>query len=429
MEENSLKDEIYNCVQRLPFVFSKDEELLCINLARNAVQAVVLVREDWGVDFCQSYDVSVSDDLESTTGEALAVKHCLALLKQDLQTAGYGESLQCVVALEGNCYREEMEMPLLPKEELQEALAWEVPEHIPWEKESYSYGFRTKVVADEEENAGGVQKVEVFALQKPIIDEVLESIVKEGWNCVALTVAEALEEQGQENSDFAKVNFYEGFYRPEQLLHLKESYRVCIQLGLDYYLKKIAVDFLPTKQKQSAWLSSKAGILTLISKLVLLISMLLIVGANAGKYYASYELNQKQERLEQLSQWEQRIKDWHSLNKEKQELEKEITALGCQKLYWSKYLQNLADVLPQGVWLTKLQQGKQSQGRDYILTISGKAQNSEQLTGLMEALKRIKTFTEVELTNSQEGKNVGELLEFSLQAKISKGARRDAKQD
>lgn len=427
MELSLIDSKISECVSKVPWLSCQGEELLCVNIAETSVQAIVFVREDLGVDFCQSYDASSADDFESAEGEALALKQIFTLLKQDLQTAGYGESMQCVVALEGYCYMEELEMPLLSRQQLQEALDWELPEHIPWEQGSYSYGLSTQSIASKDEENNNVQQVKVYALQNESVTNMLELLRGQGWNCLALTVTEALEELAEDSNDFTKVDFYEGFYRSEQLIHLKESYRACIKLGLAYYLKGLAIDFLPAKQKQKAWLEARAGLMALLSKLVLVISMLLIVGANAGKYYASYELNQKRQSLAQLAYWEQRIKDWQQLEKEKQELEKEIVSLTRQKLYWSKYLQELAGALPQGVWLTKLQQGKQGERSDSIVIIAGKAQRSEQLTSLLDVLKRSKLFQEVELTNTQEGKKVGELLEFTVQTKIAKGSVKNEK--
>lgn len=428
MELSMIESKIYEWTSKLPCLFCKEEELLCVNIAKTSVQAIVFVREDLGVDFCQSYDVSNIDDLESADCEALALKQTLTLLKQDLKTAGYAESLQCVVALEGYCYREELEMPLLPRAQLQEALDWELPEHIPWEQGSYSYDFSTQNIVNNEEKTNNSQQIKIYALPKQTVANVLELLREQGWSCLALTVTEAVQELEEESIDLTKVDFYEGFYRPEQLLHLKESYKICIQLGWVYYLKEILVDFLPARQKRWAWLEARAGILTLLSKIVLLLSMLLIVGANVGKYYASYELKQQQQSSAKLSHWEQRIKDWQQLDKQKQALQKEISALTSQKLYWSKYLQHIAYALPQGVWLTKLQQGKLVEGRDSSLVIWGKAQRLEQLTNLVEALKKSKAFKEVELTHTQEGKNVGELLEFTLQTKITKGSAKNEKE-
>lgn len=412
----------------------KEQEVLSISINRTEVKAVVYVQDDGeGIDFsyCRVLEEEAQDYAWLSNEKALEdpFTHLLKALAQ----AGYSkERIKVVITLEDYAFTECLELPELDKKDLEEALNWEVPEHVPWDKESYSFQYlvkKTDNVTDGQINDNALaklQQVYIYAVENACVETLLNVIKNIGWELVGITIAEAL--ALDEYAEQTKIiDFYEAHFSGEQLAEKRVTYGIPIATAIAYAAGRVYIDFLPKEDKYRTMLADYKGVFKLLSCVCLGITFLMSAMAYGYHYKESRELERWQLKESNMAFWKEHIQKSKQLQAKEQSLSKQIKLLEAKKILWSQVMKDLGRLVPQGVWLTKVNQQEEMDAANtkrVRIMLQGKAQSVELVSQLLHNLEQSKSLHRVELVNSgtdtksDKVLTEGQLTSFTLKAEL-----------
>ena len=376
-------------------------EYLSICFMENSLRAVLYSPEE-GVSF--SWEKAFEYGLDMDKGMLVKqLETAWRELQEKLGEEDY-ELSKCrtMLTLADFCYREELELPNLEEKELQETLAWEVTQHVPWQEGSYVWRARRVQANPEEMEEDGVQNIhmEIFALPAELVQHLLMLSDELQQSLCGVSVAEGLDviSSGQ----LETIDFYERFYNQEEIRKLRNQYAVAIAAVLQYCARGEYINFLPEEQQKSILLAGYRPLLQRASLLFLGLSMLIGLSGYCWEWYSARELRQMQARQAAMSIWEQRLHHTQHLQKEIDLLSRERARLEEKKISWSRQLRLLASHIPEGCWLIKVREKSRQE-----LILQGAAEHSRLLNKFVESLNKDKIYKSIELLHMEQREEKG----------------------
>lgn len=400
---------------------SKEQELLSISIGRTDLKAVLFVKEgEAGVDFSYSYLLADEAQDFAWLGDAQALEKSLSPLYKALQKEGYIEAkLKAVITLEEYAFSERLDLPELEKKELDEALNWEVPEHIPWAKDSYSFQYAVMKLMNVTESQlrsdalAKLQQVYVYAMENTCIEALVKASKVFSWELVAIAVAEAFSINEQYSEQLSLVDFYEAHYTEEQLAERREIFAVPLITAMAYLDGRLDINFLPREDKYRVKLEGFEGVFKWLSCFCLGASFLLGALAYGYHYQETEQLKALMEKEASMAIWQGRMQELKLMQTKEERLRREIEQLAGRKLLWSSLMKDFGRLLPQGVWLTKVYQqaeGESGNNKGVSIVLQGKALSAELVTQLLQSLEQSKNLHRIELVNSDTETRGGKAL-------------------
>lgn len=233
----------------------------------------------------------------------------------------------------------QLTLPMMPKKEVNEAVRWELPLHVPYTEESYYYDY--KLVASRD----GMQIVQAVVTTREVIDK-LEAEAKS--KALILTGA------------FVEV---EG-----ELYNLvpNASKRKRLPLTRLYNLGTI---------------------------LALSLGAVLLIGGYCYKTIQAVELENVAAQITDMQIWKQRYEEQAVRRKKLKALKQAVSKLDKERLPWGEVLPILERSTPRNCWLTNIRQ--KDAARD--IEFSGKAVDVKQVQSLINNLQLVREFTAVKL--------------------------------
>lgn len=410
-------------------------EILSISIGRRELKAILYVKDkEEGIDFSYSCELPLEAQNFAWIGQDDILTRSLEPLCEVLKTAGYGEEkLKAIITLNDYAFTECLDLPELDIKDLEESLNWQVPEHVPWSKDSYSYQYlvkKSKELTDsqkEESNLVNLQQVYVYAIENANVESLQKAVKGYGWELVAVTIEEALHQEEGGFPQAQLIEFYEAHYTAEQLERKQELFAVPIVTAKLYEHGCLKINFLPREEKYRVKLAGSKRIFQEITCSILGMSMLFCAIAYGFYYKDTSKLETLQGREVAMILWKQRIQEIKLLQSKEHRLSQEIRKLEGQRIPWSSIIKDLGRLMPQGAWLTKVNQqagGNTANNKIVWLIFQGKAQNIELVSQLVENLQQNKDLQSVELVSSgveaMDDKNMyaRQLTSFTIKAEL-----------
>lgn len=428
-----------NITALMPSWRLRRKEIISITVSKDHVKAVLYLEdEQQGIDFAYSYELP--DELKefSWMGDDGLTKKAFAKLNLALEQEGYlEEKLPLLIAVEGYAFTEQLELPVLEKKELEEALAWEIPEHVPWDKESFSYEYEVEAIKDKRE--GGeltkLQRINIYAMENTCLNSLLKLVEIYDWQLLVITAAEAVYWYRVDSNNWCDIDFYERHYTEEQRMELLSKYATPILVAKIYLQGLLQVNFLPQTTRIKAKLTSMQNMLRTLTCCFSLAVLVCGCGVYGYRYQEQVQLKNIRQKIALMSSWEQRINELHKLQSQEEKLAKEIMLLEKNKILWSVKLKQLGLCMPKGAWLVRVGQQENSsadKSNGVFLRLQGKAQSIEAVAQLVKNLEQSKHYTNVELltTTEEMGKteSAASYLNFSIVMQLSAGSNKNDKQ-
>lgn len=430
MELTILKEKLSKSLT-MPSIFNKrlGEAVVSILLSNSELKAVVLEQElDLGVGF--TYSKRFLEVLEQPWyAQELLLEEELEKLKEALEKQEYKlEELSLIVSFEGLSYVELLDMPCLAKQDLEQALAWELPQRLPWEEGSYEYRYLCKPKQkQEQETLAKMQELNIYCVPKKYLEGLHKALQKHGLIPNGIFVTEELADCSCYDELLTRIDFYESYYNNEKLRELREQYYEPLVAALGYIEKKLSLDFLSKQEQRQSKLKKWASPCRWLALLCFGVS---ILGWGFAYYWESYEaqrLTDIQGQYAELKPWQEKRAKLESVEKEVQRLKNSLESIEKEQVVWSRVLDEIGRRIPQGCWLTKLeeQQSTNKKPAAKALLLTGKTESPELLLRFVEQLKTVKAFDLVQIvhsgTETNAGPHAGELQGFSIEVKIKGG--------
>ena len=154
-----------------------------------------------------------------------------------------------------------------------------------------------------------------------------------------------------------------------------------------------------------------------------------ILGLGFAYYWESYEAQRFtdiQGKYAELRTWQDKKVKLENVEKEVQRLKKSLETIEKERVVWSRVLDEIGRRIPQGCWLTKLeQQSAYNKQAGKALLLTGKTESPELLLRFVEQLKTVKAFDLVQIVNSGTETNsdiyARALQGFCIEVKIKGG--------
>lgn len=421
---------------RIGVWLSKAFEVLSISISRSEVKAIVYVKDDeQGIDFSYSYEMDKEARDYTWLGNTQALEKILEPLAVVLHGDGYtDDKIKVIVTLEDYAFTERLDLPELERKDLEEALNWEVPEHVPWDKGSYSFQYLIKKYGNINESQLGndvlakLQQVYIYAAENDCVETLLKAINNVGWELVGITVAEALT-LGEDSDKMKLIEFYGAHYTEEQLAERREAFIVPIMTAVAYGTAGLAINFLPKEDKYRVRLTEYQEAFKVLSCVCWGVSLLVSGMAYGYHYKEASELEMWQMKERTMAVWKERIQEMKQLQAKEQSLNKQIKLLEAKKLPWSGVMKDLGHLMPQGAWLTKINQQAEMDAENIkrvSIVLQGQAQSSELVAQLLQRLEQSNNLHRIELINSgtetKGDKNFSEqqMTSFTIKAEFQK---------
>ena len=411
---------VSSSLQKVIGSFSQTRDVISIAVTPQELLAVCYVDEgNKGVDV--SYSSELTAELQNFAW--LADKSKLLSLLKPLEELFKKEEYAArktgvLMILVDYAFCEQLEYPLLEPQELEAALAWEVPEHVPWPKESYEYKYLVKnksrsdatsenqtlkeqSVMTSGQQALEEQQVEIFAVEKQAIACVAAAAESLQWRLVALTVASGATLPVDVGADVENVEFYEEYLQPAALQAKKEKFMVPVQAAEAFLQGKLKVNFLPPCQQLQGTLVETQRFFLGITIVCLTLAM--IIGWGAIRYASKQEEAGELLKLKAASfdPWERRMQELSKLRSLEQSLIGETQKLQRQRQCWSKNIAEIGRNMPDAAWLTRLEaQGDYKKKKALLLHCSTVRQ--EAITELLHNMEASQLYKDVELISTSQ---------------------------
>lgn len=418
----------------LPSFHRKSSEVVSISISKEFVKAVVYIDEvEPGVDFTYSYILPQDAKDFAWIGNVEILKDALARLQSALVNEGYiKEGLKFVITLEDYGFVEQLELPVLEEKELETALSWEIPEHVPWNEGTYIYKYITKKMPDMTTGQDGPSQwvdnllIMIYAVENVCIENLETLAAANKWGLHMITVAQALQQEDKfvlKSEKIGRLDFYEAHYTKQQQQKLIEEYYVPLLAARQLVNYNSLVNFVSQNQKYKVLLDSYGSIIRMSSVFLLVLAIVAGGSALMVRYWDNHQLVECQKKYLALEVWEQRKAETKILEAKELVLKKQLELLKQEKIQWSKLLKVLGNLMPRGAWLVKLQQGyelNKDKQRISYLTLQGRAQNIEVISELIKNMEGSNEFINAELVSTsvetKERINLGSgnLIHFSI---------------
>lgn len=355
------------------------EPVLCALRCRwRRKQALLLLSLQTGqVAYWQNGEHSWQEQLDE---ESLANKQRLAdtlremLLKREVEESAMVLLLPAAAMM----YSEQMMLPSMQRRELQDALAWEVQQSIPWQEEGYTYSFEAAAVRERDEQQSQVTFTALQDTSRAELEHLCSSLL--------------LKLQGILLSDMTLDEAAEKWFAGKPLLPV---YR----------------------QKQKHWQGVAAILVRWLPKVsgaALALVLLAYGGAWGGCYMAQRDLQKVEQQLLQNAVWRQRMQESEAVERNCQRLEKQLAAASKPSKEAGGELERICRQMIPGCWLTLLEYN----GNQKPLVLQGQAVDNFALESFVEQLQKCGNYSRVELLQSQQQDNV---LTYKLQLQIKEG--------
>lgn len=355
------------------------EPVLCALRCRwRRKQALLLLSLQTGqVAYWQNGEHSWQEQLDE---ECLTNKQRLAdTLREMLLKREVEESAMVLLLPEAAMmYSEQLLLPSMQRRELQDALAWEVQQSIPWQEEGYTYSFEAAVVSERDEQQSQVTFTALKDTSRAELEQLCSSLL--------------LKLQGILLSDMTLDEAAEKWFAGKPLLPV---YR----------------------QQQKHWHGVAAILgcwLPKVSGAALALVLLAYGGAWGGCYLAQRDLQKVEQQLVQNAVWRQRMQESEAVERNCQRLEKQLAAASKPSKEAGGELERICRQMLPGCWLTLLEYN----GSKKPLVLQGHAVDNLALESFVEQLQKCGNYSRVELLQSQQQDNV---LTYKLQLQIKEG--------
>ncbi|MCQ2373771.1 MAG: PilN domain-containing protein [Phascolarctobacterium sp.] len=344
------------------------------------------------------------------------------LLKEDFDL----EELCFVISVNGFAQQRLLEFPKLENKELQEAIAWEITQYINWPEGSYEYRYKLSEFPynKSDESLTSSLAVTVYALPKELIKSLLYVFSEAKLLLVSFTVTESIEDLDSNEQALKEIDFYEGFYNVEKLEKLRKEYYALIMAAIGFCNDKLIINFLPKSKQQEAmyfWFKKLFKYSSIVS---FSLSFILLVSMQALIHYKYQEVESINGKLQKLAVWQTRLRKVQNLEQQIHELEIKIKYLEKQKVKWNQQLKYISHCLPDGCWLTNLEQEANTEHQGRGLILQGKAENLTKVNQFLNNLKASELYEKVELINSDMPINtyasINSVVKYKLKIKFKK---------
>ena len=265
------------------------------------------------------------------------------------------EKQKVVVLEEEQVFTCKLVLPVMPKNEIAEAIRWELPLHVPFEDGTYYFAYKSLGLSD------GMENLQVYVVLKSLVQN--------------------LEEEAK-----------------EQDLVLTE-----VRVTGD---EEHSLNFLPDGEKRK--LLSKTKLYKLATILLLILGMVLLTGAWCYKTVQVSNLRKSQANLQNMSLWQERYEKYKVREQKIKVLSIALAKLEKERVLWSELLPVFGASVPKDCWLTTIKQREASK----IVELQGKAKAMEKIRKLVDNLQGSKNFSKVTLAETNAVK--GELLGYKI---------------
>lgn len=355
------------------------EPVLCALRCRwRRKQALLLLSLQTGqVAYWQNGEHSWQEQLDE---ESLANKQRLTdtlrelLLKREVEESAMVLLLPAAAMM----YSEQMVLPSMRRREMQDALAWEVQQSIPWQEEGYTYSFEAIAVRERDEQQSQVTFTALQDTSRAELEHLCSSLLLKLQGILLSDVT----------IDEAAVGWFAGKALPTVYRQKQKS------------LQSAAAIF-------GRWLPKVSGA-------ALALALLAYGGAWGGCYLAQRDLQEIEQQLLQNAVWRQRMQESEAVERNCQRLEKQLAAASKPSKEAGGELERICRQMIPGCWLTLLEYN----GNQKPLVLQGQAVDNLALESFVEQLQKCGNYSRVELLQSKQQDNV---LTYKLQLQIKEG--------
>ena len=265
------------------------------------------------------------------------------------------EKQKVVVLEEEQVFTCKLVLPVMPKNEIAEAIRWELPLHVPFEDGTYYFAYKSLGLSD------GMENLQVYVVLKSIVQNLEEEAKEQG---LVLTEVRVI---GNEES---------------------------------------TLNLLPDGEKRK--LLPKTKLYKHGTILLLILATVLVSGAWCYKTVQVSNLRKAQVNLQNMSLWQERYEKYKVREQKIETLSTALAKLEKERVLWSELLPVLGVSVPKDCWLTTIKQRDASK----IVELQGKAKAMEQIRKLLDDLQGSKNFSKVTLAETNAVK--GELLGYKI---------------
>ncbi len=260
---------------------------------------------------------------------------------------------QMVVTLdEEQVFTCKLTLPVMPKKEVEEAVRWELPLHVPFEEETYHFAYKSLGLSD------GMENLQVYVVLKSVVQNLDEEAKTQGR---VLTEVRVPDDEGN------------------------------------------VLNLLPNSTRRKLLPLTKLCKLGTMS--VLILGSLLVIGAWCYQVVQTSSLRDAQAKLRSMQPWQERYEKQKVRVQKIKELSAKLAKLEKERVLWGELLPVFGDSVPKNCWLNNVKQREASQ----IVELQGKAKDMEQIKKLLENLQESKKFSKITLaeTSALKGEVVG----------------------
>ena len=265
------------------------------------------------------------------------------------------EKQKVVVLEEEQVFTCKLVLPVMPKNEIAEAIRWELPLHVPFEDGTYYFTYMSLGLSD------GMENLRVYVVLKSLVQNLEEEAKEQGLALTEVRVS------GDEES---------------------------------------TLNLLPDGEMRK--LLSKTKLYKLGTILLLILGTMLLTGAWCYKTVQVSNLRKSQANLQNMSFWQERYEKYKVREQKIKTLSTALVKLEKERVLWSELLPVLGVSVPKDCWLTTIKQRDASK----IVELQGKAKAMEQIRKLLDDLQGSKNFSKVTLAGTNAVK--GELLGYKI---------------
>ena len=265
------------------------------------------------------------------------------------------EKQKVVVLKEEQVFTCKLVLPVMPKNEIAEAIRWELPLHVPFEDGTYYFAYKSLGLSD------GMENLQVYVVLKSLVQNLEEEAKEQGLILTELRVSS--NEEG-------------------------------------------ALNLVPDGEKRK--LLPKTKLYKHGAILLLILGAVLLTGAWCYKTVQVSNLRKSQANLQNMSLWQERYEKQKVREQKIKTLSAAIAKLEKERVLWSELLPVFGASVPKDCWLTTIKQRDASK----IVELQGKAKAMEQIRKLLDYLQGSKNFSKVTLAETNAVK--GELLGYKI---------------
>lgn len=269
-------------------------------------------------------------------------------------------------------HTEQLQLPPLPKNELQQALGWEAEQCVPWAKGSYTWTYSLM--------PGEQQELLLYALPKAVLQSLQELAVY--WQLRLVSVTTACSPQELQSL------WYQGTGPQAELL--ASGWQQACSRGLSL---------------SGRYVLQGAGC-------VVLLAVLAYGGAWGGHYLAYSRLQEARQQLALQEQWQLRYEESLRREGELHRLTKELGSAGKEAVLLSRELEQLGRLITPGCWLLAVEQ-KQKGAQ---LALQGQATDMTAVQGFVNNLQSKGNYSSVTV---QKSRSNGQAVTYTLQLQLA----------